>query len=157
VRKSAACRKRSTGSTRRNSRDAAAAAEKYNALLEQQAERWRDIADPSAKYFAQLGEINKLEEQGRLTMEQADKARQVTNENIAKAMGAVSEQAQSAETWGKRMGLTFSSAAENALVAWKGVRSLHAGPRAGHRSRDRCARPSPSRQALRSAKASSRA
>lgn len=104
--------------------EADAAAAKMNATLEAQAERWREVADPSLKYFAQLKQIEDLEEKGKLTAEEADKARQVTMENISKALGGVAAETEKTDSFAKQMGLTFSSAFEAAMIKGKNVRDV---------------------------------
>lgn len=96
------------------------AAQKAEEELNKLADHWKLVADPIEKYRRQLEEIQKLEEAGKLTHDQASEALFKVNDDIEKAMGNTIEKTKEADDWMRKLGLTFSSAFEDAIVGGKG-------------------------------------
>jgi hypothetical protein len=91
-----------------------AAADALNSALATQAARYRDLADPAAKYREQLDEIARL---GRTFDENGNPL--LNEEQVKKASKAINEQAEAVEknvSAARELGLTFSSAFEDAVI-----------------------------------------
>jgi len=73
-----------------------------------------DLIDPMEKYRLKLAEVAELAAKGRLTPEQADAAA-FAIEKQQNAITAVGEEAKKADTFARDLGLTFSSAFEDAV------------------------------------------
>ncbi len=100
---------------------------KQNAELDQQAQRWKDIIDPLAPYLRQLDEVDNLYAKNRFTTEQW--AASVENihqhmDQLTTATNHTSDALKQADNFGKQMGMTFSSAFENALSSGKNLREV---------------------------------
>lgn len=90
------------------------ALEAMNLTLTNQAERYRDIADPARKYREQLEEIARL---GRTLDEQGNPL--LSKEEVEKSTAAINEQVKALEktkSFAEEFGLTMSSAFEDAIV-----------------------------------------
>lgn len=93
-----------------------------NDMLAQQAQRYRDLADPTRKYMEQLEEIIRL---GR-TLD-ADGNPLLSPEEVEEATEAIKkqvEQVQAAKRDSRELGLVFKSAFEDAIVGGKGLRDV---------------------------------
>jgi len=82
-----------------------------------------DLIDPVEKYRVKLDEIDKLEQAGALSAEQANAARFKINDAIDAQLG-FNEVAKETSDIARDIGLTFSSAFEDAIVGGKDVRSV---------------------------------
>lgn len=81
-----------------------------------------ELADPIQKYRNQLDEIDRLEALGAehgLTQEQALEARWKVQEKITEAMRDTVEVSKEQQSLAKELGMTFSSAFEDAVIAGK--------------------------------------
>ncbi|HZW25167.1 MAG TPA: tape measure protein [Gallionella sp.] len=78
-------------------------------------EKYRDLADPARKYRQELELITVLEAQGALSAEEAFKAREKIGEQ-ADELDKVTEAAKKQKSVAEELGLTFSSAFEDAIV-----------------------------------------
>lgn len=100
-------------------------AERMGKLLADQVERYRDIADPSRKYREQLEEIARL---GRTLDEQGNPL--LSPDEVEKSTAAINDQIKSLEktkSAAEELGLTFSSAFEDAIVKGAGFRDVLSG------------------------------
>lgn len=100
------------------------AATKQNDLLKQQADSWLALLDPTQKYYDQLDQIETLVEKGNLTRDQGDKAEAMVMDKLQASMKGTNDAAKQAIDFGKQMGLTFSSAFEDAFVKGKSLRDV---------------------------------
>jgi hypothetical protein len=83
--------------------------------LRDEAQQWREIIDPVERYRREIERINLLESEGALGGEQAAAAREKVNQQI-RELSTGTRQARSAA---EELGLTFSSAFEDAIVSGK--------------------------------------
>ena len=81
-------------------------------------EQYIDLIDPVEKYRRQLDEIAQLQEAGLLTKEQATEATYAINEQID-GLGKVNETLREQKSIADELGLTFSSAFEDAVIGGK--------------------------------------
>lgn len=101
------------------------ALEAMNLTLTNQAERYRDIADPARQYREQLEEIARL---GRTLDEQGNPL--LSKEEVEKSTAAINGQIKSLEktkSAAEELGLTFSSAFEDAIVKGGSFREVLSG------------------------------
>lgn len=84
--------------------------------LEDMIRKYEDLADPTAAYMRQVEEINALEAQGYLTAEKAFNARGRVFDDADKAAGDLNKTLEKQKSIGEELGLTFSSAFEDAIV-----------------------------------------
>lgn len=89
-----------------------------NAKLRDAAAGYIDLIDPVEKYRRQLDEIAQLQEAGLLTKEQATEATYAINEQID-GLGKVNETLREQKSIADELGLTFSSAFEDAVIGGK--------------------------------------
>lgn len=95
--------------------DAAKQAEEAAARLK---EKYIDLIYPIQKYREQLDEVDKLQQSGAISADQANEARFKINDAID-AQAGFNEQVKETNDIGKELGLTFSSAFEDAIVSGK--------------------------------------
>ena len=81
-------------------------------------EQYIDLIDPVEKYRRKLDEIAQLQEAGLLTKEQATEATYAINEQID-GLGKVNETLREQKSIADELGLTFSSAFEDAVIGGK--------------------------------------
>lgn len=101
------------------------ALEAMNLTLTNQAERYRDIADPARQYREQLEEIARL---GRTLDEQGNPL--LSKEEVEKSTAAINDQIKTLEktkSAAEELGLTFSSAFEDAIVKGGSFREVLSG------------------------------
>lgn len=109
-------------------RTTATAGEDGAAGLRDLADRWRDAIDPMREYARQIAEINRLEGvSGGLTPEQAARARAVVQSRANQELAGTADQTEALTDAAKDLGLTFSSAFEDAIVSGKGLRDVLSG------------------------------
>ncbi len=84
--------------------------------LEDMIRKYEDLADPTAAYMRQVEEISALEAQGYLTAEKAFNARGRVFDDADKAAGDLNKTLEKQKSIGEELGLTFSSAFEDAIV-----------------------------------------
>lgn len=107
---------------------AAAEAEKLNKAYEDQAERYKQLIDPTRTYYQQMVQVEELQRMGKLTAEEASAAMAKLQDSIDKALGkGAQEDIKAADDFARRMGLTFTSAFENAITKGKGLRDVITG------------------------------
>jgi hypothetical protein len=98
------------------------ATQKAQDEIERLRQKYVQMADPLQKYRDQLDEINKLRADGVLTADQALAAEWTVNESLDAAIGKMDElgnKTKETSSFAKDFGLTFSSAAEDAIVSGK--------------------------------------
>lgn len=78
--------------------------------------KYRDLADPVEKYRREIEVITALEAQGKLTAEEAFGARGKLYDEADKAAGDLNKTLEKQKSIGDELGLTFSSAFEDAIV-----------------------------------------
>jgi hypothetical protein len=88
------------------------------------ARRYKDLIDPTAQYVRQLDEIRKLHERGKLSAQEALEAEFQVQNKLEEAMKATKEQTKEVNEAWKELGLTFSSAFEDAIVGGKSLSDL---------------------------------
>lgn len=84
--------------------------------------KYVELADPLQKYRVQLDEINQLRAAGTLTAAQALEAEWKVNEQLdaaAEKMTALGEATKETDTFAQDLGLTFTSAFEDAVIEGK--------------------------------------
>lgn len=86
--------------------------------LDSLVEKYKDLADPTEKYRKEIELITALEAQGKLTAEEAFNARSKVGELIDDN-GKLNKTLKEQKSIGEELGLTFSSAFEDAIVAGK--------------------------------------
>lgn len=84
--------------------------------LEDMIRKYEDLADPTAAYMRQVEEVNTLEEKGYLSAEKAFAARGRLYEDADRAAGDLNKTLEKQKSIGEELGLTFSSAFEDAIV-----------------------------------------
>ncbi len=89
----------------------------------QLADRFRDLIDPTRQYYEQLKQIQELVMTGDLGAEEAVKARAKIEEQLQ----GLKKSGDETNTIFHQMGMTFSSAFENAVVGGKGLRAVFDG------------------------------
>lgn len=98
--------------------------------LDNIAERYRQLADPMREYLERVREINEAEAAGRLTVDQATRARAITidespagkafamsQQRFAQEIPKMEEETRVLAAAAQDMGFAFSSAFENAVIA----------------------------------------
>lgn len=90
-----------------------------NKELDDQTRSWIDLIDPVEKYRKKLEEIDKLQSLGKLNPEQASEARFLVNEEID-GLNKVTEAAKQTKSMFEDLGMTFTSAFEDAIVSGSG-------------------------------------
>jgi hypothetical protein len=94
--------------------------------LESLVEKYKDLADPTKKYRQELELITALEEKGKLSAEDAFNARSKVGELID-SNDKLNKTLKEQKSIGEELGLTFSSAFEDAIVGGKGFADVLAG------------------------------
>lgn len=95
-----------------------AGTKKYNEeqkRFEEMAEKYKELADPLEQYRKKLDEIQQLLSRGLLTPEQASKA----NKAVVDQMDQLNEKTKEQADLARDLGLTFTSAFEDAVVGGK--------------------------------------
>lgn len=95
-----------------------------NKELEEQAERLRDMIDPTRAYYREIDKIRELLESGKITQVEANAATAVIYGKIDQILTTVPDKAREAEDAAKQLGLTFSSAFEDAIVGGESLRDV---------------------------------
>ena len=90
-------------------------ANEQDEALQSLIDKYKDLANPAEKYRQELELITALEAQGALTAEEAFKAREKIGEQ-ADALDKVTDAARKQKSVAEELGLTFSSAFEDAIV-----------------------------------------
>ena len=93
--------------------------EKTQQEIARQVERYKDLADPVAKYIKQVQEVNDLEASGRLSAEEAFGARGRLYEEADKAAEKLNGTLAKTKDAGDKIQLTFESALENSILHFK--------------------------------------
>ena len=88
------------------------------------ADRWRDAIDPMRQYARELEEIRRLESGGLLAPEDAARARGVVQDRANQELLGTTDQTEALTDAAKELGMTFSSAFEDAIVEGRGLRDL---------------------------------
>lgn len=91
------------------------------------ADRWRDAIDPMREYARQVEEIKRLEGRGFLTPEEAGRARAIVQDRADKELSGATDQTKDLTDAAKDLGITFSSAFEDAVVSGKSLRDVLSG------------------------------
>lgn len=90
-----------------------------NKTLDDAARGYKDLIDPLEKYRRQLEEIDNLQESARLSADEAAQARMQVNAAMNDEFARMTEKATEANDIAKELGLTFTSAFEDAVVSGK--------------------------------------
>jgi hypothetical protein len=93
-----------------------AANEAAEASIQAQIDAWEDLADPTRQYQRELERINELLEQNRITSEQADRFRTSVVERMIGTLDDTKNEASETQNIARDLGLTFSSAFEDAIL-----------------------------------------
>lgn len=99
---------------------------KLGAQAEAEAESWRKVIEPARVYYQQLQQVADLVNSGRLTGEEGDRALEEINKRIA-ALQDVHKQTGKVDDVARQLGMTFTSAFEDAIVGGKGLRGVMQG------------------------------
>ncbi|EGK71901.1 hypothetical protein METUNv1_01679 [Methyloversatilis universalis FAM5] len=91
------------------------------------AERYRDLADPTRQYRQEIELVTALEAQGRLTAEEAFNARGRLLEQEASAADGATKRLKEQKSAVEELGVTFSSALEDAIVNFKSLGEVATG------------------------------
>lgn len=108
-------------------RTTATAGQDGAAGLRDLADRWRDAIDPMREYARQVEEIKRLEGRGFLTPEEAGRARAIVQDRADKELSGATDQTKDLTDAAKDLGITFSSAFEDAVVSGKSLRDVLSG------------------------------
>lgn len=92
--------------------------------LEDMIRKYEDLADPTAVYMRQVEEINALEAQGYLNAEKAFAARGRLYEDADRAAEGLNKTLEKQKSIGEELGLTFTSAFEDAIVKGASFRDV---------------------------------
>jgi hypothetical protein len=95
--------------------------ERWNKTLDQQADKWRKVLDPTLVYYDKLTEITNLIKTGKLTPEEGDAAWLTVNEELRKVVDNLNplakkntevfdEMKHSVEGWGRSFSQTMAEA-----------------------------------------------
>lgn len=104
---------------------AAKAAAALDEKLEDQSERYLDLIDPMRKYQRELELVALLEEKGKLTAEQAALVRaNVDDRKWMEIFGTATKETEKLDDAWRDLGLTFSSAFENAIIGGMKLRDV---------------------------------
>lgn len=90
-----------------------------NKTLDDAARGYKDLIDPLEKYRRKLEEIDNLQESARLSADEAAQARMQVNAAMNDEFARMTEKATEANDIAKELGLTFTSAFEDAVVSGK--------------------------------------
>lgn len=97
----------------------------------ERADAWRDILDPTRKYIQQLEEINRLTaigaNAGGLSERESAMARFLVGNEIDGLFAGTAEKIKETNNFARELGLTFTSAFEDAIVGGKGLRDVLSG------------------------------
>jgi hypothetical protein len=105
--------------------EAAKAAVALDEKLEDQGERYKDLIDPMRKYQRELEMVALLEEKGKLTAEQAALVRaNVDDRKWMEIFGTATKETEKLDDAWRDLGLTFSSAFENAVIGGMKLRDV---------------------------------
>lgn len=88
------------------------------------ARRYKDLIDPTAQYARQLDEIRTLQERGKLTAQEALEAQFMVQNKLEDMLNGTKETTKEVNEAWKELGLTFSSAFEDAIVGGKSLSDL---------------------------------
>jgi len=89
---------------------------RQNERLEAAAERWRSLLDPTEEYRRKIAEIAELVNRGKLTPEEGQIALESEAAKILGQMQILGEQTEKTNDIARELGLTFSSAFEDAVI-----------------------------------------
>lgn len=103
---------------------AARAEEQKNAQLERQAENYRDLLDPMRKIEREQDQINTLLAAGKLTEEEYMRLQLRRTEEARARIVGTAEATDKANSAARDLGITFSSAFEEAIVKGRDLRSV---------------------------------
>jgi len=105
----------------REDQKAAATEEKRLAALRS---RYVELADPLQKYRDQLDEIQKLQDMGMLTADQSLEAQFKVQNAMTEAFRGTTSEIEKQNDAARELGLTFSSAFEDAIIGGKGAQQV---------------------------------
>lgn len=88
---------------------------------------YQDIADPARRYREEVQMVSALEAQALLTSEEAFAVRSKLYEDMDRATGEVNEKLREQRSIGEELGLTFSSAFEDAILRGRELSDVFAG------------------------------
>jgi hypothetical protein len=108
--------KEATEISERAARASAEATVRENERLEQAAKRWRDLLDPTEEYRRKIAEIAELVNRGKLTPEEGQTALEIESAKMLTTMSQVQEEVKKTDDIARDLGLTFSSAFEDAVI-----------------------------------------
>lgn len=97
--------------------------ERRNAMVK----TYQDIADPARRYREEVQMVNALEAQALLTGEEAFAVRSKLYDDMDRATGEVNEKLREQRSIGEELGLTFSSAFEDAILRGRELSDVFAG------------------------------
>lgn len=103
------------------------ALERENERLEAAAARWRALIDPTEEYRRKIAEIAELVNREKLTPEEGQIALESEAAKILAQMNILGEQTEKTNDIARELGLTFSSAFEDAVIAGKDLSEVIAG------------------------------
>lgn len=110
-----------TGST---SSDRTKALERQNEELDEAANRWKDLIDPSRQYLRQLEQIELLAQSGRLNPEQRREAEFQVQSRWQDELGGAKNSTEEVDKAAQDLGLTFQSAFEDAVLGAQDLRGV---------------------------------
>lgn len=82
-------------------------------------DKYTQLAQPAEKYRKELEQINDLAARNLLSPETAAQAKDRLQEDLAKKLGQVNDKTKDGVDLARELGMTFESAAENAILKWK--------------------------------------
>jgi hypothetical protein len=92
--------------------------------LRELADGWRDAIEPMRVYIRQLDEIARLESAGFLSPDAAKRARQIVQDRANAEFVGVDDQTKQLSDAARDLGLSFTSAFEDAIVEGKNLRDV---------------------------------
>lgn len=108
-------------------RTTATAGRDGQAALEELANKWRDLADPTREYLRELEEVRRLHADGKLTDIEAQRSLADIQRRATAGLQGTNEALADQKNLANDLGLTFTSAFEDAIVAGDGLRDVLAG------------------------------
>lgn len=85
--------------------------------LDSLAQKWLDLIDPVRKYALELKEVERLREFGKLTPDQAERAKaNIQQRATDELMPGLKDQSEALKDAAEELGMTFTSAFEDAIV-----------------------------------------
>lgn len=94
----------------------------YKNMVDALSKSYGAILTPQEKYAKTLGEIATLQAAGKMDAEQAARQQVRAAEDYQKALRDTSDETKRTEDFARQLGMTFSSAFEDAIVKGKGLR-----------------------------------